>query len=39
MPAKKRSAEKIDGIVACVMAVGLALAGEQVDETPSIHFV
>lgn len=39
MPAKKRSAEKIDGIAAGVMAVGLALAGEQPDETPSIHFV
>ena len=29
MPARKRSAEKIDGIVAAVMAVGLANAGEE----------
>lgn len=29
MPAKKTSAEKIDGIVAGVMAVGLALAGDE----------
>jgi len=29
MPAKDRSAEKIDGIVAGVMATGLALAGEE----------
>lgn len=35
MPAKKRSAEKIDGIVAGVMAVGLALAGEV--EEPSYY--
>jgi phage terminase large subunit-like protein len=28
-PAKKRSAEKIDGIVAAVMAIGLAHAGEE----------
>ena len=28
MPAKKTSAEKIDGIVAAVMAAGLAMAGE-----------
>lgn len=32
MPAKKRSADKIDGVVAAVMAVGLALSGgEAVD--------
>lgn len=31
MPAKKRSREKIDGIVAGVMAVGLACAGEDVE--------
>ena len=29
MPAKDRSREKIDGIVACVMAVGLATRGEE----------
>jgi len=33
MPAKDRSADKIDGIVACVMAVGLALDGEGAPET------
>ncbi len=32
-PAKKRSPEKIDGIVAGVMAVGLALSGEDADAT------
>jgi phage terminase large subunit-like protein len=29
MPAKKRSAEKIDGIVSTVMATGLACGGEE----------
>jgi phage terminase large subunit-like protein len=29
MPAKKRSAEKIDGIVAAVMAIGVAMAEEE----------
>jgi phage terminase large subunit-like protein len=29
MPAKDRSSEKIDGIVGCVMAVGLAITGED----------
>ena len=29
MPAKKRSAEKIDGVVAAVMATGLTYAGEE----------
>jgi phage terminase large subunit-like protein len=38
MPAKKRSSEKIDGIVAAVMAVGVALAGEPADDSPSISF-
>ncbi|HTK34561.1 MAG TPA: terminase TerL endonuclease subunit [Caulobacteraceae bacterium] len=32
MPAKDRSAEKIDGIVAAVMAVGLATAGETLED-------
>lgn len=31
MPAKDRSAEKIDGVMASVMAVGLATAGEEDD--------
>ncbi|MDP3853628.1 terminase large subunit [Phenylobacterium sp.] len=31
MPAKKRSREKIDGIVAAVMAVGLACRGEEAE--------
>lgn len=34
MPAKKRSAEKIDGIVAAVMACALAI---QPDEAPSVY--
>jgi phage terminase large subunit-like protein len=34
MPDKKRSAEKIDGVVATVMAVGLALAGVVVPSSP-----
>ncbi|WP_303702970.1 terminase large subunit [Brevundimonas naejangsanensis] len=34
-PAKKKSGEKIDGIVAAVMAVGLAFAGEPEDEAYS----
>jgi phage terminase large subunit-like protein len=33
MPAKKRSAEKIDGVVASVMGVGIALAGEGDEES------
>lgn len=32
-PAKKKSGEKIDGIVAAVMAIGLAFAGEIEDDT------
>lgn len=32
-PAKKKSGEKIDGIVAAVMAIGLAFAGEVEDDT------
>ncbi|WP_291208989.1 terminase TerL endonuclease subunit [Hyphomonas sp.] len=35
MPAKKKSAEKIDGIVAAVMGVGLAVAVEV--EPPSVY--
>lgn len=35
MPAKKRSSEKIDGIVAGVMAVGLACCGEEEEDTLS----
>lgn len=34
-PAKKRSAEKIDGIVAGVMAVGLAHAGDDAETAPA----
>lgn len=33
VPAKKRSADKIDGIVASVMAVGLATAPDQSNQT------
>lgn len=33
MPAKKRSADKIDGVVAGVMAVGLATRGGEVEES------
>lgn len=36
MPAKKRSREKIDGIVAGVMAVGLACAGDEADDEPEV---
>ena len=32
-PAKKKSGEKIDGIVAAVMAIGLAFAGDAEDDT------
>lgn len=32
-PAKKKSGEKIDGIVAAVMAIGLAFAGDVEDDT------
>ncbi|MNV98065.1 Phage Terminase [compost metagenome] len=32
-PAKKKSGEKIDGIVAAVMAIGLAFAGAAEDDT------
>jgi len=39
MPAKKRSAEKVDGIVTGVMAVGVALAGVEPDDGPSVHFM
>jgi phage terminase large subunit-like protein len=39
MPAKKRSAEKVDGIVAGVMGVGIALAGVEPDDGPSVHFM
>lgn len=34
MPDKKRSSEKIDGVVAVVMAVGLAMAGQAVATSP-----
>lgn len=34
MPAKDRSADKIDGVVGGVMAVGLAMAGEGVERSP-----
>lgn len=36
MPAKKRSAEKIDGIVAAVMAIGVAMADREFDG-PSVY--
>ncbi len=35
MPAKKKSAEKIDGIVATVMALAVAIAGDQEEEAVS----
>lgn len=34
MPARKRSADKIDGIVASVIALGLTMGG---DEGPSVY--
>lgn len=34
MPAKNKSAEKIDGVVACVMAIGLAMAGLTAPASP-----
>lgn len=34
MPAKDKSADKIDGVVASVMAVGLALSGEAAEASP-----
>ena len=37
-PTKKKSAEKIDGIVAAVMAVGLSMA-EPEDEMPSLELL
>ncbi len=36
-PSKGKSADKIDGIVACVMAVGLALAPEEQEPETEIH--
>jgi phage terminase large subunit-like protein len=36
-PAKKRSREKIDGIVAAVMACALAHAGEEAEPEPEVH--
>jgi phage terminase large subunit-like protein len=38
MPAKDRSSEKIDGIMACVMAVGLATAGD-LTAAPELHIL
>ena len=36
MPAKKRSAEKIDGVVATVMGIGVAMAERDIDG-PSVY--
>ncbi|WP_197689934.1 hypothetical protein [Sphingobium herbicidovorans] len=37
MPAKKRSKDKIDGIVAAVMAKAVAMAPEDDAPEPEIH--